>query len=96
MREPKHPLSTTTCQIPKSVSEIRNALTAWRHSLEKRRIQANVCRRVLTGATTPTLRNRKGRTESSGNICSDWGYLPEKRKTDCVNRRNVGVRSDRI
>ena len=55
-----------------------------------------MCRRGLTGVTTPTLRDGKGRTESSGNVCSNWGYLAEERKTDCVNQRGVGVRRDRI
>ena len=77
-------------------TEIRNALTAWRHSLEKRRIQANVCRRGRTGTSTATLRDQKGRTESSGNVCSNWGYLAEEREADGVNQLGVGVRRDRI
>jgi hypothetical protein len=88
-------LSTNT-PIPKSAGEIRNALTAWRHSPEKRRIQANGHRRGLTEAFTTTLRDTKGRTESSGNVCSNWGYLAEERKTDGVNQQGVGVRRDRI
>ena len=43
-----------------------------------------------------TLRDRKRRTESSGNICSNWGYLAEERKTDAVNQQYVGVRRDKI
>lgn len=78
------------------MAEIRNALTAWRHSLEKRRIQANVCGRELTGAAKPTLRDKKWRTEFSLNVCNNWGYLAEERKTDGVNQQGVGIRKDRI
>ena len=90
------PFAVNIRRSSKSETEMRNLLTPRRDSLEKRRIQANVCRRGPKGATTPTLRDRKRRTESSGNVCSNWGYLAGWRKTDCVNQRGVGVRRDRI
>jgi hypothetical protein len=55
-----------------------------------------VCRRRLTGASTPTLRDRTGRTESSGNVGKYWGYLAEEHKTDGVNQQGVGVRRERV
>jgi len=82
--------------VRRSLAEIRNALTAWRHSLEKRRIQANVCGRELTGAAKPTLRDKKWRTEFSLNVCNNWGYLAEECKRDGVNQQGVGIRKDRI
>src|ERR1035437_5046257 len=51
------------------------ALTASGRSPERRRIQEEGCRSGLTGPTTTTLRGRKERTGSSGNVCKDWGYL---------------------
>jgi hypothetical protein len=94
-RQVKHTLSTNTT-IPKSGSETPNALTTCRHSPEKRRIQANGHRRRLTEAFTTTLRDRKWRTGSSGNVCSNWGYLATPKKADAVNQRGVGVRRETI
>jgi hypothetical protein len=53
-------------------------------------------RRERGGSKALQPSSMKRRTESSGNICSNWGYLAEERKTDCVNQRGVGVRRDRI
>src|SRR5713101_1470005 len=53
---------------------MRNALTTCGHSPEKRRIQAKWYRRGLTEASTTTLRRRKRRTGSAGNVCRNWGY----------------------
>jgi hypothetical protein len=61
--------------ISKSGSESKKALTAWRRSPEKRRIQAKGCRRGLTEPATTVLRGRKERTGSSGNVWRNWGYL---------------------
>src|ERR1035437_2381331 len=51
------------------------ALTTRGRSPESRRNQVEGCRGGLTGPTTTTLRGRKGRTGSAGNVWQNWGYL---------------------
>jgi hypothetical protein len=87
---------STKTPISKSGSESKKPLTARGDSPEKRRIQAKGARKALIEASTTTLRNRRRRTESSGNVCSNWGYLARSRKTDGVNQRGAGVRMETI
>jgi hypothetical protein len=82
--------------ISKSGSESKKPLTAWRRSPEKRRIQAKGCRRGLTEASTTPLRDRTRRTESSGNVCRNWGYLAGRKETDDVNQRVADFRMETI
>jgi hypothetical protein len=51
------------------------ALTASRRSPERRRSQAEVRRRGLTGPPTTVLGGREERIGTSGNLWWNWGYL---------------------